>query len=448
MHTQISPAPNEKKLTRAAASVFWLCFLAYSFSYIGRQNFSACLPAMIGEGVLTKLQGGSISTAYLIAYATGQLVSGLVGSRVRPLYMIAIGLGGAGLCNIGMGLCHTTALFLPIWLCNGLFQSMLWSPIVRFFTDHLDAEQRYRAGVNIAPAVPVGTVLAYLLPALLLGRIGWRGVFLVSGGALLLADAVWVLGNRRLRSRLQIMAKRVSATGAAAACAAAAPAASHADLSATEQTGTTAKRPALVTVVLASGLLPVLLCLACNGALKDAVSSWAPTFFKERFGLSGSRSALVSVIIPIVSVSGAYVSTWINKRFLHNELYSSAVMFGLAVLCVGGIYLTRETSAILCAVFLAISISSMWGASTMFLTMLPYHFAGLGLSSAVSGFLNAGSYAASALCTSLYGLAAERAGWDTLMFIWLAIGLLGTVACLMVGRLWGKKAKQLDEGLY
>lgn len=433
MRTPTSPAPTEKKLARAATSIFWLCFLAYSFSYIGRQNYSACLPAMIGDGTVTRLWGGYISTAYLIAYASGQLINGLLGSRVRPLYMIAIGLCGAGLCNIGMGLCHTPLLLLVIWLCNGLFQSMLWSPVVRVFTDYLDEDQRYRAGVNIAPAVPVGTVLAYLIPALLLERIGWRGVFLTSGGLLLLACAVWMLGNRCLRTRLSVMAERIRAARST----------SHPG---TPAPGGATRHTSLPAVLLASGLLPVLLCLACNGALKDAVNSWAPTFFRERFGLSESRAALVSVIIPVVSVSGAYVSTWINKRFLHNELYSSGMMFGIAVLCVGGIYLTRERGAVLCALFLAVSISAMWGANTMFLTMLPYHFAGLGLSSAVSGFLNASSYATSAVCTSLYGLAAEHAGWDTLIFIWFGIGLLGVVSCLTIGRLWGRRARELDAG--
>lgn len=435
MHKYIAPNPTERKFTRAATSVFWLCFLAYSFSYIGRQNFSACLPAMIRDGTVTKLWGGSISTAYLIAYASGQLINGVIGSRIRPLYMITVGLCGAGLCNIGMGLSSFPILFLLLWLCNGLFQSMLWSPIVRVFTDYLNEDQRYRAGVNIAPAVPVGTVLAYLLPALLLERIGWRGVFFTSGGLLLFSCAVWVLGNRRLRDRLSVMAERVHAARPTSR-----------DEAVPADTPPTRKRPSLPAVLFASGLIPVLFCLACNGALKDAVNSWAPTFFQEKFGISEANAALVSVIIPVVSVSGAYVSTWINKRFLHNELYSSGVMFLIALLSVGGIYLTRERGAVLCACFLAVSISSMWGANTMFLTMLPYHFAGLGLSSAVSGFLNAGSYAASAICTSLYGLAAEHAGWDTLIFIWLGIGLLGTLACLIVGRLWGRKAKQLDEG--
>lgn len=436
MRKYIAPDPAERPYTRAATSVFWLCFLVYSFSYIGRQNFSACLPAMIRDGTITKLWGGSISTAYLIAYASGQLINGIIGSRIRPLYMITVGLCGAGLCNIGMGLCDLPILFLLLWLCNGLFQSMLWSPIVRVFTDYLNEGQRYRAGVNIAPAIPVGTVLAYLLPALLLERIGWRGVFFTSGGLLLLACAVWVLGNHSLRARLAVMAERVRAARPTP----------HTETIPADTAAPAPKRPSLPAVLLASGLIPVLFCLACNGALKDAVNSWAPTFFQERFGISEANAALVSVIIPVVSVSGAYVSTWINKRFLHNELYSSGVMFLIALLSVGGIYLTRERGAVLCACFLAVSISSMWGASTMFLTMLPYHFAGLGLSSAVSGFLNAGAYAASAICTSLYGLAAEHAGWDTLIFIWLGIGLLGALACLMVGRLWGKKAGQLDEG--
>jgi hypothetical protein len=88
----------------------------------------------------------------------------------------------------------------------------------------------------------------------------------------------------------------------------------------------------------------------------------------------------------------------------------------------------------------------MWGANTMFLTMLPYHFAGLGLTSSVTGFLNCCAYFASATFSSLYGLVAEWAGWSALIWIWIFISFLGILVCLVGGRIWGRKAKQLDEG--
>lgn len=429
---------TRKRINRNAAEVFLLCFMAYACSYIGRQNFSACLPAMISDGTLTKVFGGYISTAYMSVYASGQLLNGIIGSRVRPQLLIGCGLCGAGLMNVCMGLCKVPILLLIIWSLNGFFHSMLWAPIIRVFTDHLPEEKRYAAGVNIATSIPVGTVCAYLLPALMLKIANWRVVFFTCGGVLLLAFGIWTVCNLALKGYLDRMDEQCRLTRAAMQDAGAA--------TAPTDRRATPVRPSLLRVILSSGLLLVLLCLFCNGALKDAVTAWVPTFLSEQFRLDESRSALISVIIPIVSVSGAYVATWLNKRFLHNELYTGGAMFLLSSICVLGIQLTRNTSAFLCAVFLAVIISAMWGANTMFLTILPYHFAAIGMSASVTGFLNCCAYFASAVLTTVYGIAAEAGGWGLIILIWLGVSVLGVLVCSFGGRIWKKKAAQLDKG--
>lgn len=425
----VSTEWTDKRVDRAALRLFLLCFLAYAFSYIGRHNFSACLPAMIADGTLTKPVGGYITTAYMIVYGAGQLVSGLAAARITPQKMIGCGLLGAGLANIGMSLCTSPLPMALVWSVNGLFQSMLWAPVIRAFTDQLPERARYKAGVNIAVTCPVGTICAYLIPALFLKIADWRVVFVVSGLCVLAAFAVWTFGNVSLKSYLAMMDKECRAVRAA-------------DV---RDEASSRKRVSLPAVILPSGLLLVMLCLLCNGSLRDAVSSWAPTFFTEQFGMKPENAAILSVIIPAVSVSGAYVATWLDRKWLHNELYTSGVMFLTAAVCMVGIRVFGSSSPVLCAICLAVSISSMWGANTMFLTMLPYHFSGLGLSASVTGFLNCFIYFASAASTSLYGIASERAGWTALTLIWLCVSLAGILFCGVFGVVWGRKAKLLDE---
>ncbi|MBQ9150851.1 MAG: MFS transporter, partial [Clostridia bacterium] len=207
----------------------------------------------------------------------------------------------------------------------------------------------------------------------------------------------------------------------------------------------TVKR-SLPAVMVASGLWVVLFGLVCNGALRDAVETWAPTFLSEQFGLDSSLAAIISVCIPVVSISGTYIANSLHERIIKNELYTACIMFGVATLCVGGLFLTREASAILCALFMAVSVSAMWGANHMFLTVVPYHFAPLGLSAAVTGMLNSVIYFATALCTGLYGVLAEQVGWNTLILIWLGVGVFGIFFCILGGKLWAKKRGALDEG--
>jgi MFS family permease len=95
---------------------------------------------------------------------------------------------------------------------------------------------------------------------------------------------------------------------------------------------------------------------------------------------------------------------------------------------------------------MSVSVSAMWGANHMFLTVVPYHFAPLGLSAAVTGMLNSIIYFATAFCSGLYGLLADRLGWIPLMGIWFGIGTVGILVCLLGSGLWGRKRTELDEG--
>lgn len=425
-----------RRVGRCATQLFLYCFLAYACSYIGRKNFSACLPAMIGEGLLTKTVGGYVTTAYMLVYGAGQLINGVIGSKVKPKYMIGIGLCGAGLCNLTMGLVPTATAMPFIWAFNGLFHSMLWAPIIRVFTDLLPADRRDSAGTNIAASCSVGAVLAFLIPSVLLRFGHWRTVFYVSGGILLAAFLVWVVGNRFLSAYTAMMERACQLERE-----------SLREQTESEAMGSHRKvKHSLPAVIIASGLWLILFGLFCNGALRDAVETWAPTFLSEQFGLDSSLAALISVIIPIVSITGTYAANWLHDKFIHNELYTACTMFAIATLCVGGLFLSREVNAVLCALFMAVSVSAMWGANHMFLTVVPYHFAPLGLSAAVTGFLNSVIYFATALCSGLYGMLAEQVGWRILILVWLGVGVFGIIFCVIGGKLWAKKRVALDEG--
>ncbi|MBQ9781053.1 MAG: MFS transporter [Clostridia bacterium] len=427
---------ERKRINKSATQLFLLCFLSYACSYIGRKNFSACLPAMIAEEYITKAFGGYVTTAYMIFYGAGQLLNGIIGSRVKPKYMIGIGLMGAGICNLLMGSMPASTFMPAIWAANGLFHSMLWSPIIRIFTDLLPEERRSAAGTNIAASCSIGAVLAFLIPGVILNFGNWRVVFFVAGGLLLLTFCIWTIGNNTLTPYIKMMENACEAERQKLR--------ENVEKNVSEQN----KRGnhSLPALMIASGLWLLLFGLVCNGALRDAVESWAPTFLSEQFHLESSSAALISVMIPVISVTGTYVANLLHEKLIRNEIYTSCVMFAVASVCVFGLYLTKDTSALACAFFMAVSVTAMWGANHMFLTVIPYHFAPLGLSAAVTGLLNSVIYFATAIFSCIYGVVAEKVGWTLLIILWMGIGVAGILFCILGGQLWAKKRVALDEG--
>lgn len=387
---------------------------------------------MITEGLLTKTYGGYITTAYMLVYGVGQMVNGILGSRYQPKYMIGIGLFGATICNLLMGLISSVWLMVVVWAANGLFHSMLWAPIIRVFTDQIPDERRLRCGANIGAACSVGAILAFVIPGVMLKYFAWQSVFFLSSAILFVAFLVWVVGHRYLREYLKLMdvvctrdrVKQFAQTSTVGG----------------ETTVNTAppKKYSIIGVIAATGIWVILFGLLCNGALRDGVESWVPTFLNEQFKLTPSRASMITVVVPIVSISGTYTANWLNNKHIKNELYTAALMFIVAVLAVLGIYFTRNINAWVCVIFLSLSTAAMWGSNHMFLTQLPYHFAKYGMSAAITGAFNSIIYFSSALCAGIYGILADRMGWTTLIFVWLVLGLAGVLFCYVSGRSWQK----------
>ena len=160
--------------------LFLLCWISYFSTYIGRQNYSAVMAEIIAsEGYLNQACG-MVGTGFFICYGAGQLVSGFLGDRISPKWMIFTGLTGSAIANGIMSLLHSPQSMTIAWCINGLFQSMTWSPILRVFAEYLPAKEQKNACVNIATTYPAAVFLTYPLSSLMIYLWGWRSMFIFT----------------------------------------------------------------------------------------------------------------------------------------------------------------------------------------------------------------------------------------------------------------------------
>lgn len=411
----------KNKLGKEAGKLFFLCFIAYMFSYFGRYDFSACQNAMIKAGVIDLSTAGTIASAYFVCYGAGQLINGAVGVHVSPKYMIACGLFGVGIVNILMGICPWSLGLIIIWGLNGLFNSMLWSPIIRAFSEWMDAPSRERAGADISLTIPFGTLGSYVVSSLALSRGNWRLVFYISGALILLCGVVWTIGMGTLSEHIA----RMSA------------AANKAD---TAANGAPKKKSGLSPAVFfGTGLTLVAVSIIFNGALKEAVIQNIPQLMIDNFGVSDSFASLISTCVPLVGIAGPYAAIWLDKKFLHNECYTAAAFYGVSLISMVVIALSGLRSSWLTLICLALSTAAMWGVNTIMLTYLSYHYGSMGLSSAVSGTLNCFVYIGSAVCAKGYGVAISATGWQVTSYIWCGVAAAAVVASIAAGIVWKRK---------
>ena len=390
------------------AALYRLSWLAYAAAYVGRYNYSAVMGAITAGGTLSLSAAGAVSTGYFICYAAGQILFGLLSQSLSPYGMIFVGLCGSGLCNLGMGATPAALLGL-LWAVNGLFQAMIWPPIVRLFAESMPLERQKSACVSINSTTPAGTLAAYALSAVLLQWAGWNHVFFACGGLLLGMALVFWLGTAALRRATHYQPQEKQ-----------------------QQSG----QGNIVFTLLAAGLGALLVPVILHGGLKDGVTSWVPSMIQSTFGASPAFSAAISMALPLVNLTGAYLSGWLNEHLLHNELKTAGALFALASACLLALPLAVRTSLVLAVLLLAVTTASMLGANTMFINVIPVKAGRNGGAAVLSGTLNAITYLGAAGATWGIGAAAECFGWNAVFLLWLGMAVLALLVSVLLAGRW------------
>ena len=414
----------QKKLNRIydgpmQTFLFWLCWLVYFASYIGRLNYSSAMPAMIGGSVITASQAGFISMVYFFAYGAGQLLNGMLADRLHPGKMIFIGLFASGLLNMAMGFLSGFGMMALFWCANGYTQAMIWPPIMRIFAKMMTEERKVKYCVHITSTMAVGTLASYLLSAAMIAAAGWRFVFYAAAVCMCASALVFRQGFK--------MVEVYSAD--------------HGDgdergnAAVYEKKGERRKEAEngsmpFAKLLTASGLLFLLIPVVVHGVLKDGVTSWVPTYISETFMASPTLSVLVTTMLPVINLTGAYAAQFMYRRFFQKQEVKTASFFFL--IATGALVLLWRFSAVnmfLTAGLLSVITASMMAVNTLFVNLLPLHFEKEGRVSTVSGFLNAMAYLGCAISTYGIGVLVQHMGWQVTIFGWLAMTAAALAVC-------------------
>lgn len=416
-----------------ALRIFMLCFFAYTVSYIGRKGFSAGLTEISQTLAMSRTFSGAISTGYLACYGGGQLINGLLSDRISPKYMITAGLFGAGVCNTLMGLVSAPYTMLIVWCMNGLFNSMLWSSVIRAISEWLPHNNQPVACTAIEATVPVGTVIAYAVSSVCLKFFSWRISFFVSGSCLFAVCAVWFISVSSLKNYIEKTRLANAALNASV-------------VSNGSENSDRVSRVSLVKCIFGAGLVTAVIGILFNGIIKDGVTEWVPAFITERFSVPAATAVSASMLLPVINLSGAFVAKKVNDR-LNNEMASASVMFLICVISMTLLYVCARADIIPTVVLLAVATSAMLGANNLFLTRMPLYFSPVGRTASVTGFLNACSYLSASLSSVLIGRIADKAGWNSAVIFWMIASAAGLAACIVGISLWKRgreKIKQLS----
>ena len=416
----------------AKNSMTWLfiaaCWVAYSFSYIGRLNFSASMADMTANGILLKSQAGTVSTCFFVCYGCGQLLSGWLGDKVTPRYLVFGGLFGASLCNFIFSFAPPLWAMTVLWGINGVSQALLWAPIMRAVSDRIASDRIQKACTIMATTMAGGTLLAYILSAVLISRFGWTAAFISGTVGPLGAAIFWIVTTTKIE-------KEADKNGIEEAL----PVSLEDEGESVPHEDVPEKIGALLVV---SGLLLLGAASGVQGILKDCVSTWVPTFITDIFKLDSSVSILTGTLLPIVGFFGPYAANRIYMK-TRDELSSLFILFGVAAFSLLMLVLFGQKSLIVAILAFSVTYACSLGQNMFIVGNIPMYFSKVGKVSFVSGFMEAASHMGAASLTFITGYLVESLGWTFMMVVWLVLSVVAAVLTVFSRRKWNKFRRNL-----
>ena len=187
----------EAPRARGRALAFGVSWLAYASYYLGRKGFSVTKVAVARELGLGTPVLAAIDSAFLVAYALGQVPSGVLADRIGARKLVSLGLLCSALACAAFG-AGQGALWLGVcFALNGLAQSTGWPGTTKAMAEWTPVAERGRVMGLWSTCYQVGGIAATALAAYLLASAGWRAAFTVPALWLGLMASVVLLFLRR-----------------------------------------------------------------------------------------------------------------------------------------------------------------------------------------------------------------------------------------------------------
>ena len=399
-----------------------LCTVAYFASYFSRKTFSVVMVEMLEKEVLSRSVAGMVGTALFIFYGLGQLISGYLGDKIAPKYLMFSGLMISAVCNLLLPLCSNQYLMIPVWAVNGFAQALLWPPIVRILSDNLSHEKYVTANLIVTCGAHVSTIILYLYAPICISFMSWESVFFTSTVFCVVVGAIFLIAMSFVVS-------------------------SDKGESGAKKGAISSDGEPLFGVFKRSGVLMIFACIIAMGFMRDGIESWLPTLYSEAFGRDSSESILVSVALPIFSIISLFAVRIIHKgKVFNNEVRGAGILFALSVaLCIPLCFLISLDNAVcrvICLLLAGIVCACMHSCNFLLISCVPGRLAKTGRASTVGGFCNACTYVGAA--GSMFGIAlvSNHLGWSATVLFWIGICAFGVFFSVLAFK---KYTKFLNE---
>lgn len=376
--------------SKKALKISSVCVISYFFSYVLRNVLSVATPEMIKEDFFTKEYIGLLSSTYFVLYAVGQLVNGFIGDRVRPKYMMLIGLevSSCSLCLVPV--LQNRAFRFICFAVMGFGLSMVRGPLTKLIAENTDSHYAQIVCTLLSSVSYFSPLVASLLAMFL----PWRAVFFAAGGLTAAVSAAAVLYIHLLEKRGAVIFVSVAQKGLAG----------------------------FLGVFKLNNFFIYLFISAMGEIVGTSINFWIPTYLSEHLALSENLAYSVYSAIAISGLFAPFITLVIYRKFIKNGVKLGGIMYLISTICFA-LLLVFKNPFVNAALLLLAKMAAGCAVGAVWSVYIP-GLAKSGLVSSANGVIDSAGYAAAALANVVFSVFMQRVGWGGLIVMWSAIMLL------------------------
>lgn len=371
-----------------------LCSISYLAVYIARNVLGAVTPKMTADGFDLELIG-SITASYLLSYAIGQLVNGLIGDRIKAKYMMTIGLLFAGISGIVFVNCiSSTGVATIAYACMGFALSMIYAPMTKVVAENVDLVYATRCSLGYNFASLLGSPMAGLLGTFF----AWQTTFNISNFTLIVISIVCfiVFTVFERKGIIKYPSKN--------------------------QNGEIAKKN--YKGLFKRSIVSISIVSMLTGIIRTSLVGFLSTYFYEYLGYSEQNSSSIFSIATLLIALSAFIGVFIYERLGKSINLCLFIFFAVSAASFGILYFISNPIINIIVIIIAVIASDC--ASTMIWSVYCPSMADTGLVSGITGFLDFVSYIAAAVGSLFIPKIVTALGWSGVimaMLILMAIGV-------------------------
>ncbi len=386
--------------TKAKNAVFLgsLCSVSYLAVYIARNLLGAVTPKMTAAGISLDYIG-EITAAYLLAYATGQLINGAIGDWIKAKYMISLGLLMAGIANlvfVQISGHPNAAMIAYAW--TGFSLSMIYGPMTKIVAESTDLIYATRCSLGYTFASFFGSPMAGIIATFLT----WQATFNVSS-LMLVFMAITAFTFFTVFERKGIVKYQMPQKGE-------------------KQPKKDYKGLFKRSIIKFSGISML------TGIIRTSFVGFLSTYFCAYLKYSEEESASVFSISTFIICFTAFIAIFVYEKLGRNMHVCPLLFFAVSAVFFFSSCFVGHPIANIALIIIAIMASN--AAATMLWSVYCPSLRDTGLVSGITGFLDFLSYTSAALASLVIPRIAEATGWRSIIFIMSGLMLIGAAICI------------------